>query len=470
MGEQKWDILQQFGQGKASVLLSSEVGSEGIDLQFCRFLINYDLPWNPMRVEQRIGRLDRLGQKADRISIINFSLVDTIEERILDRLYDRIRVFQESIGDLENILGEATEKLMLSLFEPELTDEERLQRAEETAIAILKQSVEQERLEQEAVNLIAFSDQILNTVKKSRDQGRWLTAQELHTFVEDFFVRYYSGTTIKPIPQKESVFEIRLTEDAKLDLEQFLKQHRFPVQTRLHRSPALCLFDPRLESTRKAGTATELIDPTHPLIQWIRHSYELDAKKLHPIAAIQCHQVDVAVSPGQYIYVIQRWQFDGLRSESRLAYKATHCSTEQQLSDEQSEQFVYRAARFGKAKPNAANLINDLDQVLSLYSDCDDALEEAFDQASKEFAAENDNRCRIQERSAENYADRRRQQLEERITQFQQSGKLRMLPATEGLLKKVNRELELKKRAIDDRRNTDLKLTQLAAGIIFVES
>ncbi|BAU09777.1 hypothetical protein LEP3755_02520 [Leptolyngbya sp. NIES-3755] len=470
MGEQKWDILKQFEQGKASVLLSSEVGSEGIDLQFCRFLINYDLPWNPMRVEQRIGRLDRLGQKADRISIINFSLEDTIEERILDRLYDRIRVFQESIGDLENILGEATEKLMLSLFKPDLTDEERLQRAEETAIAILKQSVEQERLEQEAVNLMAFSDQILNTVQKSRDQGRWLTAEELHAFVEDYFARYYSGTTIKPTPRQEAVFEIRLTEDAKLDLEQFLKHHRSSVQTRLHRSPALCLFDPRLESSRNTGAAIELIDPTHPLIQWIRHSYELDAQKLHPIAAIHCHSAEVEIPPGQYVYVIHRWQFDGLRSQSRLAYKVADCSTDQLLSDEQSEQFVYRAARFGKAKPNAANLIDNLDRVLSLYSDCDDALEQAFDQASKEFEAENENRCRIQERSAENYADRRRQQLEERIAQFQQSGKLRMLPATEGLLKKVNRELELKKRAIDDRLNTDFNLTQLAAGIIFVES
>ena len=471
MGDRKWELLQQFEQGKASILLSSEVGSEGIDLQFCRFLINYDLPWNPMRVEQRIGRLDRLGQKAERISIINFSLVDTIEERILDRLYQRINVFQESIGDLENILGDETEKLLITLFEPELTDVERLQRADETASAILKQGVEQERLEQESVNLMAFSDQILNSVTKSRDQGRWVTSEELYTFVEDYFTRYYLGTTIKLIPHKEAAFEIRLIEDAKLDLEQFLRQHRFATQTRLHRSSVLCLFDPRVEATHKAdqGKPIELLDPTHPLIQWIRHSYETDAQKLHPIAAIQCEQPDVEVARGQYVYVIQRWLFEGLRSESRLAYKVAHCSTEQLLTDEQSERFVYRAARVGKAKLNAVNLLEDMDHVLALYSNCDDALEEAFEQASKEFDAENDNRCSVQERSAESYADRRRQQLEERIQQFQQTDRLRMLPATEGLLKKVNRELETKKREISDRRSTELKLLQLAAGVIFVE-
>ncbi|MCY7276724.1 MAG: DNA/RNA helicase, superfamily II, SNF2 family protein, partial [Phormidesmis sp. CAN_BIN44] len=470
MGDQKQAVLAQFEQGKTSILLSSEVGSEGIDLQFCRFLINYDLPWNPMRVEQRIGRIDRLGQKADRISIINFSLVDTIEERILDRLYDRINVFQESIGDLENILGEATEKLLITLFEPNLTDAQRLKRADETASAILKQRLEQDQLEQEAVNLMAFSDQILHAVTKSRNQGRWLTSEELHSFVEDYFARYYLGTTIKPIQDREAVFEIKLTEDAKVDLDLFLKQHRFATQTRLHRSSALCLFDPRLavQPGKDKGKPIELLDPTHPLIQWIRYSYDNDAQ-IHPIAAIRCEPSDVEVASGQYVYVIHRWLFKGLRSESRLTYKVAQYSDGKLLSDEQSERLVYRAARWGKVKLNAANLLDDRDQVLALYSDCDDALEAAFDQASTEFTAENDNRCNVQERSAESDTDRRRQQLEDRIQTFQQSGKLRMLPATEGQLRKANRELEIKKVMIVDRRNTELNVIQLAAGMIFVE-
>ena len=470
MGDRKQEVLAQFKQGNTSILLSSEVGSEGIDLQFCRFLINYDLPWNPMRVEQRIGRLDRLGQKADRISIINFSLVDTIEERILDRLYQRINVFQESIGDLENILGEATEKLLISLFEPELTDAERLKRADETASAILKQRLQQDQLEQESVNLMAFSDQILDAVSKSRNQGRWLTSEELHSFVEDYFARYYLGTTIRPIQNREAVFEIKLTDDAKVDLELFLKHHRFATQTRLYESSALCLFDPRLAEQPSKGTGKpiELLDPTHPLIQSIRHSHDNDAQ-IHPITAIRCEQSDVEVAPGHYVYVIHRWLFQGLRAESRLAYKVAQYSDGKLLSDEQSERLVYRAARRGKAKPNAANLLEDLDQVLALYCDCDDALEASFDQASAEFAAENDNRCDVQQRSAESYADRRRQQLEDRLQTFQQSGKLRMVPATEGQLRKVNQDLEIKQKLVSDRRNTELNVTQLAAGIIFVE-
>src|SRR5215831_6399040 len=117
--DERLQLIDEFKTDpRIQILLSSEVGSEGIDLQFRRFLVNYDLPWNPMKVEQRIGRLDRLGQKAERISIINLSLVDTVEERILERLYERINIFRESIGELEEILGDMTNQMLTELFDP----------------------------------------------------------------------------------------------------------------------------------------------------------------------------------------------------------------------------------------------------------------------------------------------------------------------------------------------------------------
>ena len=69
MTDNKQEFIDEFRDSAAKVLLLSEVASEGIDLQFCRVLVNYDLPWNPMKVEQRIGRIDRLGQKAKTIVI-----------------------------------------------------------------------------------------------------------------------------------------------------------------------------------------------------------------------------------------------------------------------------------------------------------------------------------------------------------------------------------------------------------------
>src|SRR5207244_11012726 len=176
------------------------------------------------KVEQRIGRIDRLGQRAEKISIINLALVNTIEDRILLRLDDRIDVFRESIGDLEAILGDLTRQLILDLIQPELTDEERDHRAQETEAAILKRRAEQEQLEQEAVNLIGFSDYILDSIQESREKGRWLSADELLLLVEDFFARQYPGTQIERHAKRSSAAHIRLSEQAQASLSVFMKE------------------------------------------------------------------------------------------------------------------------------------------------------------------------------------------------------------------------------------------------------
>ncbi|MCL4834505.1 MAG: DEAD/DEAH box helicase [Caldilineaceae bacterium] len=90
--------------GGVRVLVSTESGAEGRNLQFCHQLINYDLPWNPMRVEQRIGRLHRLGQEKD-VAIFNLSCHETIEAYIVDLLARKIRMFELVIGELDLILG-----------------------------------------------------------------------------------------------------------------------------------------------------------------------------------------------------------------------------------------------------------------------------------------------------------------------------------------------------------------------------
>ena len=98
-------VIAEFqSSGGPSVLLSSEVGSEGIDLQFAWVVVNYNLPWNPMRVEQRIGRVDRIGQASPKVVIWNLFYDQTIDSRIYDRLFRRLRIFEEALGALEPIL------------------------------------------------------------------------------------------------------------------------------------------------------------------------------------------------------------------------------------------------------------------------------------------------------------------------------------------------------------------------------
>ncbi len=96
-----------------SVLLASETGGEGRNIQFANCIVNYDLPWNPMKIEQRIGRIHRIGQTQD-VFIFNFCLKDSIEEYILRILHDKINMFELVVGEIETILGNVDDEFDFS--------------------------------------------------------------------------------------------------------------------------------------------------------------------------------------------------------------------------------------------------------------------------------------------------------------------------------------------------------------------
>jgi len=103
MNRGKKDWMMDLFRGRAQVLIATEAGGEGINLQFCHHMINFDLPWNPMRVEQRIGRVHRLGQTED-VKIYNLCTLGTIEEHIVNLLHEKINLFELVIGQLDHIL------------------------------------------------------------------------------------------------------------------------------------------------------------------------------------------------------------------------------------------------------------------------------------------------------------------------------------------------------------------------------
>jgi SNF2 family DNA or RNA helicase len=113
----KKDWMKQLFESHAQVFIATEAGGEGINLQFCHHIINYDLPWNPMRLEQRIGRVHRLGQKHD-VHIYNLAIQHTVEEHILKLLYEKINLFERVVGELDDILT----KLDLKNIEEHIQD------------------------------------------------------------------------------------------------------------------------------------------------------------------------------------------------------------------------------------------------------------------------------------------------------------------------------------------------------------
>ena len=470
MGEKKWAVIREFSEPDGpNVLLSTEVGSEGIDLQFCRILVNYDLPWNPMKVEQRIGRLDRLGQKAPAITIVNLFLRDTVEERILERLYERIRIFEESVGDLEDILGDLSERLVEELFRPELSEVERERNAEAIASALENNRQSRKKLEEEAVNLTAFSGYVLDAVRESRDAGRWLSPSELMIFTRDFLHKKFPGTDIQSSERFSDAIEISLSRSAKVELHRFKQENRFGASTKLDATstPVTCLFDPK--AAARIPQSVEVIDPSHPLVRWIMHEIANNSI-LQRVVACKIPKGVLPVETGQYAFFIQKWSFNGFRSMRRLVYRVTMLGKHEPLPPNVAEEIILVAlSEASVGWDNVGNLIEPYEDLLSAISLCAESLYHDFENEKEEFDTENQTRCDIQEMSARRFADSRLANLEERLGGFERSsdpGKRRIIPATKGLIEKERITLAAKMSRIKDLRRTQANDEEVLVGAV----
>lgn len=143
----KQDLVERLRSGIVSVVLATDAASEGLNLQTASYLISYDLPWNPMRVEQRIGRIDRIGQQQPVVIVRNYVIPGTVEESVYQALADRIDLFSGLVGQLQPILG-ATEAAFRRIFQ---TPRSERAHAQEQAIEALIARVDD--LEQSGIEL-----------------------------------------------------------------------------------------------------------------------------------------------------------------------------------------------------------------------------------------------------------------------------------------------------------------------------
>jgi SNF2 family DNA or RNA helicase len=147
------EVKRRFKEGRSEVLVCTDAAAEGLNFQFCGALVNYDMPWNPMRVEQRIGRIDRLGQRFSDIRIVNLHYEDTVEADVYRALRSRISIFETVVGGLQPILTRLPrlieESVLSKSTAPEAKREDALQ-ALDSAIAAGEGS---------ALNLDEFADE-----------------------------------------------------------------------------------------------------------------------------------------------------------------------------------------------------------------------------------------------------------------------------------------------------------------------
>jgi hypothetical protein len=292
------------------VLLATEVGDEGLDLQFCHTLINYDLPWNPMRVEQRIGRVDRIGQRSPFITVINLSMPGTIEDDVLQRLYLRIGIFEQSIGDLEPILGEEIKRLTAELFSKDLSPDEQEYLIEQTADVIERRRQEQERWEDETAPLIGHDEFFLEEVDRARQRHRYVGGDELFIYLRDFLAANYRSCTLSRVEGSRRHI-LRVNDELREFLRQSIPATDPLLREFLRRSDRGDVPITTDQDEAEAASDVEFLTFYHPLIRAVSSYYEEHASQLHPVSYTRV-RLD-AVPAGAYAWFLYVIEITGAR-------------------------------------------------------------------------------------------------------------------------------------------------------------
>ena len=254
---------QQFREGAIQVLVATEAAGEGINLQVCHILFNYDIPWNPNRLEQRMGRIHRYGQRQDCL-IFNFVATNTIEGKVLQRLLEKLQEIRNALDDdaVFNVVGEVLpaahlERVLRDYYAGKLGDadlEERLlENVDESRFRAICQTA-LEGLASKKLNLEMLIE------RRARAQERRVVPETIARFLRE--AAAYVPLNLRPVDTLPHTFEPARTPSA-------LKPHERDPDWRL---PPLAARYPRCSTDRDTAEKHNLewVTPGHPLFEAIR--------------------------------------------------------------------------------------------------------------------------------------------------------------------------------------------------------
>ncbi len=258
---------QQFREGAIQVLVATEAAGEGINLQVCNILFNYDIPWNPNRLEQRMGRIHRYGQRKDCL-IFNFVATNTIEGRVLQRLLEKLQEIRDALDDdaVFNVVGEVlpaghVERILRQYYAGELGDadlEERLlENVDEGRFRAICQTA-LEGLASKKLNLEMLIE------RRARAQERRVVPETIARFMRE--AAEYVPLKLKFMESLPHTFEPARTPPA-------LQRYERDPDWKL---PAVAVRYPRCSTDRDTAEKHNLewVTPGHPLFEAIRrHTY-----------------------------------------------------------------------------------------------------------------------------------------------------------------------------------------------------
>ena len=324
--EERLALRQRFelpaeNENALDILLFTEVGCEGLDYQFCDFMINYDLPWNPMAIEQRIGRIDRRGQKSDTVIICNLVTEGTIDAKIYHRCLERIGIFESSIGECAGILGDMTQQINKAVFDPSLTQQEREEKIEKIADNEVSRANEMKKLEDESKELfgIDISGYVLDR-SVTEAENPWIGERYIQALVTEYFNRVLGEK--KNYIQGEGVHKVlTLSGENRAILKKALRNSNMKKSAMYNQWLAyLKGSDTRISVTFDQEEASRdrnaiFFTAVHPLVKMA--AAELH-KKNQVYIELLVDKEDYPVPCGDYPFLIEERKIIGMRKEVKI--------------------------------------------------------------------------------------------------------------------------------------------------------
>lgn len=305
--------------GSLDVLLFSEIGCEGLDYQFCDCIVNYDLPWNPMRVEQRIGRIDRVGQKSETVAIVNLITPGTVDADIYERCLLRIGVFNSALGAGEEILGDITREIRNIAENFTLSDSDRRAQFQQLADNKIRTIQEQEKLEEKQLELFGIrlpEDRMKREIEDA--SSFWLTPTSIQRLVT-VYLQNACGTDHEFILGENPLKTLRLSQDARSAiLRDFSRISRKRDSVYREWETWLRGGDPHLSITFESNCAIQnpnaaFIMPLHPLV---KQAAFLLGGNYRVFVSLEVRDDKAPV--GNNSFAIYEWRFHGIREDLKL--------------------------------------------------------------------------------------------------------------------------------------------------------
>jgi len=307
--------LPREDEDAIDILLSSEIGCEGLDYQFCDCLVNYDIQWNPMRIEQRIGRIDRYGQKSETVAIYSLISPGTVDADIYERCLLRIGVFRRALGGSEEILGAITKEIRSVAENLLLSDEQRRERLQQLADNQIRLLQEEETVEEKQRELFGIRPPSAEQEKTDQASSNfWVNSEGLNNLVLRYLEKrcgpgeYLLGEkSLKTLRINEQGRKILHNDFLNLKSKSSVTAREWNEWLKGSNQHLSITFD---QATSKENPKAVLITPVHPLAQQAAQEMaSIDAF----ITRLKVNSTELPL--GVYPFAIYQWTRKGLRED-----------------------------------------------------------------------------------------------------------------------------------------------------------